>query len=185
MKKIIGLSLIMALVFSGSVFANGNYEESAETKQVAETNRQMNEMNSQVGMPVIDDFFEKKVAKWIFEARDNAELITYAYAFSDYHGKFVFISKCIGYGLPYSTQYTNPEKVITYRDNGTSYSGSSPSTIPQADPNGLYSPDGMSATWLLMIDPETDKPKPVYMEPTITVTPFPLDKRVCVGGINS
>ena len=182
MKKIIGLSLIMTLLFSGSVFANGNYEASAETVQAEETNRQMAEMQSQVGMPVINNFFEKKVAKWIFEARDNTELITYAYAFSDYHGKFIFISKCIGYGLPYSVQYTSPEKIS---DRYSSSSSSYRFVIPQADPNGLYMPDGLSATWLLMINPETDKPQPVYMEPTITVTPFPLDKRLCIGGVNS
>jgi len=29
-------------------------------------------------------------------------------------------------------------------------------TIPQPDPNGLFMPDGLSATWLMMIDPETN-----------------------------
>lgn len=182
MKKVVGLSLIMALFFSGSVFANNVAEvNNAEQAQKLETNRQMAEMQSQVGMPIIDDFFEKKVAKWIFEARDNADLITYAYAFSEYHGKFVFIGKCIGYGLPYSIQYTSPIK--TERKDLGEYNGDM--AVPQADPNGLYMPEGLSATWLLMIDPETSEPEPVYMEPTITVTPFPLDKRVCIGGINS
>lgn len=172
MKKVLGLSLIMAFLFSGYVFANGNYEGSSEYKQERATDRALDEMNAQIGLPVINNYFEKKVFKWILEARDNADLITYAYVFSEYHGKFVFLGQCIGYGLPYSIQYTNPMQRSSYN-------------LPQADPNGLYMPDGLSATWLLMIDPETNKPKPVYMEPTITVTPFPLNKRICIGGINS
>lgn len=180
------LWIILLVTLSLGLFANSNYEVSggAEKAQQQETDRQMAEMQSEVGMPVINNFFEKKTAKWIFEARDNADLITYAYVFSEYLGKFIFIGKCIGYGLPYSTQYTNPMKVIRYGSNSSSYAGSSPSTIPQADPNGLYSPDGMSATWLLMIDPETGKPKPVYFEPTIVVTPFPMSSRLCLEGIN-
>ena len=31
-------------------------------------------------------------------------------------------------------------------------------TMPQAEPNGLFSPVGLSATWLMMIDPETNEP---------------------------
>lgn len=31
-----------------------------------------------------------------------------------------------------------------------------------------------SATWLPMLDPETDKPRSVYLEPEIVVSPFPL-----------
>ena len=45
-------------------------------------------------------------------------------------------------------------------------------------------PDGLSATWLFMINPETNKPEPVYFEPTITVTPFPLNERLCIGGVS-
>ena len=46
--------------------------------------------------------------------------------------------------------------------------------VPQADPNGLFMPTGLSATWLMMIDPKTHEPRPVYIEPEIIVSPFPL-----------
>ena len=42
------------------------------------------------------------------------------------------------------------------------------------EPNGLFMPEGLSATWLLMIDPKTNEPRPVYVEPQIIVSPFPL-----------
>jgi len=34
-------------------------------------------------------------------------------------------------------------------------------------------PDGLSATWLMMIDKD-GKSRPVYIEPEIIVSPFPL-----------
>lgn len=40
--------------------------------------------------------------------------------------------------------------------------------------NGLFMPQGLSATWLMMIDPQTNEPRPVYVEPEIIVSPFPL-----------
>lgn len=68
------------------------------------------------------------------------------------------------FGVPFSAQYTNPEKYI--RHTGT--------ILPQADPNGLYMPVSSSATWLMMIDPETKEARPVYIEPEIVVSPFKL-----------
>ncbi len=81
-----------------------------------------------------------------------------------------FIGKCIGYGIPFSAQFTNPEVVV----HEQSYSGGSFGTLPQADPNGLFMPTSSSATWLMMMDPKTGKPRPVYIEPEIVVSPFPL-----------
>jgi hypothetical protein len=128
----------------------------------------MNEINNQVGMPNIKEFYEKKMAKEIFELRDNSKLITYAYSQS-IDGKFIFIGQCIGFGLPYSTQYTNPEK----------YMGYSGIILPQADPNGLFTPTGLSATWLMYINPDTGEKEIIYTEPQIVVTQSKLPKRLC------
>lgn len=99
----------------------------------------------------------------IFELRDQENLITYAYIVNHMTGELVFIGKCIGFGLPYSVQYTNPEK----------YVGSNGAILPQPDPNGLFMPAGLSATWLMMLD-KTGEPHPVYIESEVTVSPFPL-----------
>jgi hypothetical protein len=79
-------------------------------------------------------------------------------------GKLTFIGKCVGYPLPYSTQYTNPMKVDSYNHS---------IVLPQADPNALFMPASAEATFVMMIDPE-GKPRPVYFEPRVTVSPFPL-----------
>ena len=141
------------------------------------TEQAMSEANRQIGMPAIKNFQERKLAKMIFELRDQEKLITYAYIVNHMTGELVFIGKCIGFGLPYSVQYTNPMKVID-PDHipGHSYwqGEGTPVIIPQADPNGLFMPQGLSATWLMMIDPKTQQARPVYVEPEILVSPFQL-----------
>lgn len=157
------LMAMLLLSSCGEVKENSNKEMSRKQEQL------MGEANRQLGMPAITNFQERKLAKMIFELRDREDLICYAYLVNHMTGKLIFVGKCIGYGLPYSTQYTNPMQPIT------GYPASmSETTIPQADPNGLYMPEGLSATWLMMIDPETEEPRPVYMEPEIIVSPFKL-----------
>ena len=158
MKKFYSLILVICI---GSL-VSGCIEGTSDKKQRQETEKALQEAHAQIGMPAIKNFQERKLAKMIFELRDQENLITYAYVVT-WQGELVFIGKCIGFGLPYSVQYTNPMKY--------SYKGGS---LPQADPNGLFMPDGLSATWLMMIDETTGKPRPVYVEPQIIVSPFPL-----------
>jgi len=46
--------------------------------------------------------------------------------------------------------------------------------MPQADPNGLFMPEGLSATWVMLWDENTEEFRPVYFEPVIIVSPFIL-----------
>ena len=82
-------------------------------------------------------------------------------------GKLVFVGESIGYGIPAATQYTNPQKHV--------YGSTGNYTLPQADPNGLFSPASAEGTWVLMKDPNGDKVVPVYIEPRIIVSPFKLN----------
>ena len=155
------------LILILTVLLVGCGNESVSRQEQQATEKAMLEANSQVGMPSIVNFQEKRWAKMIFELRDRPDLITYAYIVS-LEGKLVFIGKCIGYGLPYSVQYTSPESMQKNINFGEYY------RLPQADPNGLYMPDGLSATWLLMFDKDTQEVKPVYIEPEIIVSPIKL-----------
>ena len=110
--------------------------------------------------------------KMILEQRDREDLICYAYLQSEMTGKLIYIGRCMGYGLPYATQYTNPMKIIHFNDN--LYAGTEPATMPQADPNGLFSPSSAEGTWLMMLD-EKDQPRVCYFEPKIVVSPFKLN----------
>ena len=153
--------------------SNSGCEQNTTDGQLAKKQEQlMLEANAQTGMPAIKNFQERKMMKMILELRDQENLVCYAYIVPEMTGKPVFLGKCIGYGLPYATQYTNPEKIIT-SESGM-YLGTDPQTIPQADPNGLFMPASAEGTWLLMIDPSDNQPRPVYIEPKVLVSPFKL-----------
>ena len=164
------ISLVMiffGLLLIGSIFvACEETQPNADTVMRQQTEAAMKEANAEVGMPAIINFQERKLMKQILELRDQENLLCYAYLKSEYTGRLIYIGKCIGYGLPYSVQYTNPERMDGFN--------SAPYTLPQADPNGLFMPTGLSATWLMMVDPETNEPRPVYVEPEIVVSPFLL-----------
>ena len=179
-KKLIMIFLVLFLViFATGCTTSTNTVSSQESKAVQ---KNMEEMGRQVGMPRIDDFFEKKMAKQIFELRDDASLITYAYMVN-LDGRYVYLGRCIGFGLPYSVQYTNPDKIVDYRGRELSdpnYNGlhGGEQVVSQADPNGLYMPEGLSATWLMLINEETGEPEIIYTEPSIIVTQSKLPRRL-------
>lgn len=124
-------------------------------------NRQQEQLAKQavqtVGMPVINNFQEKRMLKMIFELRDQA-LVTYTYTQS-MDGKLVFFCNSIGYPFPYATQYTNPVNSAGR---------------PQSDPNGLFSPSNTEGSWISCVAPDTKKVWPVYAEPKLITSPFPL-----------
>jgi hypothetical protein len=118
----------------------------------------------QVGMPAIVNFAEKRMFKDILELRDkNVPTTTYLVGMNNQLTK---VCDSIGYGLPYATQYTNPQMRVGSQ-NGVV-------TLPQADPNGLYSPASADGTWVLCVDHKDGKAKPIYIEPRILVSPFAL-----------
>ena len=140
-------------------------DNTVDGKQAQATERMLGEAQRQVGMPAITNFTERKFAKMILELRDK-EMTTYTY-YTDMHGKKHFLCESVGYGIPYSTQFTNPERIAANGANGKF------GTLPQPDPNGLFMPTSSSATWVLAM--KAGKVKPIYVEQTIIVSPFKLD----------
>ena len=104
MKKVIlGLVLMVSLV-------SCDYKPTADEIDQKKQEQSLQEAQRQTGMPAIHNFQEKKLLKQIYELRDNEKIVNYAYLYNEMQGKLVFIGKCIGYGIPYSTQYSNPER---------------------------------------------------------------------------
>jgi len=167
MTKFMSLVVILFVTFLISS-CGGNKISDADRQQSEQTAKMMDEANRQTGMPNLTNFQQKKILKEIYELCDKENLICYAYIQSDYTGKLVFLGKCIGYGIPFSAQYSNP---TTYK---RIHSGGDLKAMPQPEPNGLFMPTSSSATWLIMIDPETQESRPMYLEPNIVVSPFKL-----------
>ena len=135
----------------------------------------LQEATAQTGMPSLPNFFERKLLKMILEMRDQKSLVTYTYlenqnpviikGHTACGGKLTYIGQTIGFGIPYATQYTNPQKLERY-PNGQYIA------LPQADPNGLFSPASAEGTWILMQNPNGKDITPVYIESRIFVTTF-------------
>ena len=139
----------------------------ADIRQAAATRMALAEADRQIGMPDITRYTERKLAKDILELRDK-EITTYCYIVN-LNGELIFLGEAIGFGLPYSVQFTNPIIPLKVHTSG----GGVAIELPQADPNGLFMPGGLSATWIMLKGPD-GKVHPVYMEPEIIVSPFPL-----------
>lgn len=161
------LMVLLGIIFCLCIACN-DVKNTADTQQQRQTEQAMQQVNAQIGMPNIINFQQRKLMKLIQEECDKENLVCYAYLKSDYTGKLIYIGKCIGYGVPFSAQYTNPMKIADSAHQ-TGYA-----ILPQPDPNGLFMPTSSLATWLMMIDPVTNKPRPVYLESEIVVSPFPL-----------
>lgn len=165
MKNHIVTIVLATLAF---LLAGCNGPPTSDDIQRVQQERMLQEGTSQVGMPAIKNFRERKMLKDIIELRDQEGLTTYTYVWSDMQGKKIFLCDSIGYGIPYATQFTNPMK-MEYNVSKGVY------VLPQADPNGLFSPAAAEGTWVLCKDPHGDKVEPIYIEPRIIVSPFKLD----------
>ena len=145
------------------LFAACDEQPSSDQVQRRKQEQLSQESNRQVGMPSITNFQEKRILKNILELRDT-EIKTVTYT-QDLNGKLHKLCDSVGYGLPYATQYTNPQR-LAYNTGGA--------TLPQADPNGLFSPASAEGTWVLCSNPETHGLSPLYVEPRVIVSPFHL-----------
>lgn len=171
-KSFMVICLCISLLF---VSFSCKTESTAESKQQEATDKLLNEVNQEIGLPNIKNFNQKKTFKMIMELCDKENLTCYLYLFSEYLGKFIYVRKCVGYGIPFSAQYTSPSKLIR------KYSGGNYQVMPQADPNALYMPTSSSATWVIMSDEKSKQIKVGYWEPEIVVLPFILDNRLVLN----
>jgi hypothetical protein len=174
-KHLIAL-IIPALMLLPACEESGN-QPSSDQVQAQQQEQLTAEGTRQTGMPAIKNFRERKMLKDILELRDQAGLVTYTYIVSEMTGRLRFFGETIGYGIPYATQYTNPQKIAGVIDR---QGAGAFATLPQADPNGLFSPSAAEGTWVLMKDPHGDKVLPVYVEPRIVVSPFRLPESALV-----
>lgn len=150
--KVFVFAAVLVLAGLIAVACGGvDYQRSIEQEQA------LQEGAAQVGTPAITNFQEMRLVKQLYELRDT-QISTYAYLQSN-DGSLRCLGEAIGYGIPYSAQFTNPVNI-----NGR----------PQAEPNGLFMPDSASASWIMLFNPETGKASPVYVEPNLVVSQFKL-----------
>ena len=167
MKKFETVFAAMAIVSSLSACE----EPHQNTDQIQRKQQEMlSRMGAEtVGMPAITSFSEKKLMKDILERRDRAEpTITYT---EDMSGKLHKRCDSLGYGISVATQFTNPQRIAT----DINLSSHTTVVLPQADPNGLFSPPQDSGRWILCVNPQTKQTAPILITANTVISPFPLD----------
>lgn len=150
--------ILLALILMGC-----DEMENSDNQQRHDQERLSKQSNASVGMPSIVNFQEKRVLKQILEMRDTA-ITTVTYT-QDMNGKLHKICDSVGYGIPYATQYTNPQRISDFGHE----------VLPQADPNGLFSPASAEGTWVTCYNHAAKKTSVVYIEPRVIVSPFALE----------
>ena len=164
MKKMFSFILFALVV---GLLSGCDHPPSADQVQRVQQEELNKQGNSVAGMPAIINFREKKILKMIYEMRDK-ELSTITYI-QDNQGRMRKLCDSVGFGIPYATQYTNPQRYI---ENARGVLA-----LPQADPNGLFSPASAEGTWVLCANPETKGVSPVFVEPRVVVSPFALPEQ--------
>jgi hypothetical protein len=144
--------------------------ESADHMQKRQQEQLSMQGNMSVGMPAIVNFSEKRMMKDILEMRDKM-VPTYTYLAGETNGSIgEKVCDSLGYGLSGATQFTNPQKIADRSTGGYA-------VLPQADPNGLFSPPSTEGTWVMCKIPGSDKIAPQYIEPRIIVLTYPKESR--------
>ena len=153
----IKLPLLLAL----ALFTGCDSTPTTDEKVAAKQEQIQNNLEKQAGLPVVKNATELKQVNYIYEMRDKTDIITYAYTMSQLTGKWHFVFKSIGFGIPYTTQRSAPTK--------TGYSNAQYSQeIPQAEPNGLY-PGDSAGTWIFQISKGSGEIKLTKIESDINV----------------
>jgi hypothetical protein len=141
-----------------------NGESQSDHDQRVKQEQMSQQANQQIGMPGITNFTEKKIVRRLYEMRDQ-NLATYTYLV-DLQGQLHHVCDSMGYGLPYSTQFSSPEKI---QGDG----GDSRPLMPQSEPNGLFMPSSAEGTWVICASTKGEF-TPMYLEPRVIVSPFRL-----------
>ncbi len=163
------LKIAIVALLSLLVMANHSCETrapSADKSQKQRVEMQQRQAEKAVPPPRITKFTQLRDAVRVQEIADS-NISTWAY-YMDMHGKLHFLCEAKGYGLPYSTQTTNPQKI------GAAYSQGGFAVLPQPEPSALFMPDNVAATWVLCARPDGEGFDAVYWEPDLVVSPFPL-----------
>jgi hypothetical protein len=92
---------VVGLLLMGSDAGCSN-ETVADKRERQQTALLTEQASTQIGMPAIIRFTEKRNLKMIYEKRDDAKLTTITYIV-DMNGKLHKMCDSMGYGFPYAT----------------------------------------------------------------------------------
>lgn len=166
---LLGIGLML-----GGAGGNGcNSDPTAAQKEQQSQNLQMNQFLRNQPVPSFDWSLERHMLIQLYAARQKATN-TYSVIQSEFTGKILWSCPSIGFPLPYATQLTNPQQVISAYGVGSS-NHYADGVVAQQEPNGLFTPSQSDATWVPCVD-EKGRITPVYEEKHVTVFLRPVEE---------
>ena len=124
MRKIIFLFSMVALFTLMSNSGCSSRPETADEQLANQTELAMKEANREAGYPAIVNFQEKKVMKYIYELRDQENLVCHAYFFNELKISF---KSSLEYTLPTRFSYKgNVFALIIFISSGVILTSSTP-----------------------------------------------------------
>lgn len=176
-------ALIMVLALSLSAFALTGCDESASTSTATTKEAEMVNQQDTIylnGQPVhiYDYSIPRDLFQQFYDYQTKEAVNTYS-IISDINGNVYYEGPTMGYPIPYNSQLTNPEKTERHRGD---YEGGNV-TLPQAEPNGLYTSPTTNATIVMFIDSASGKLMPVYTELNVTCFPFVIKNTANTGTV--
>ncbi len=127
-----------------------------------------------VPFPKITTFQEMRILSKLYTVRDQSlNTFTYSQAMD---GTLTKLCNSYGFGIPYGTQFSNPEKLVW--SSGYGYV-----STPQAEPNGTYTNTATTkATWVLCFG--DGGIYPFYWEGDINASPVEISGPMVKGAFN-
>jgi hypothetical protein len=156
------LQIVIVLIFL-NIFTFGMYVTNhfSDQKQHDLQEPILQRATDAVGMPNLQNFQERLMLRKILEARDQA-INTTVYMVGP-GGHLAKVCDAVGYGIPSATQFTNPAQ---YWQSSLS--------LPQAEPNALFSPPTGEGIWVNCLDPASKTLQIVFIQPRVIISPFSL-----------
>lgn len=162
MRSKLKLAGSLALVFL--LCSAEDCDDSSDRREHSDVERQQVQYTRNQPPPTFDWSLERHLMVELYKARNTAAA-TYSYVVSPYTGKVLASCPSLGYPIPATTQLTNPMKWVGQG-----------AILPQAEPNGLYSPPDTHGTWVMCLGPE-GKVEPAYWEQDVMTFPRPMVER--------
>ena len=168
MKSFFRITLCTLTLIAGvAIVGCGPQTPTSDEDTAHKQERMLQQAVAQTGMPGITNFTELKMMRHLYELRDQS-IATYTYG-PDMNGKLWHLCDSVGFGLPYATQFSNPEKNVWLDNGGNRWINTN---LPQAEPNGLFMPAAAEGTWIMC--GSKSGTQPVYIEPRVIVSTIKL-----------
>ena len=159
---------VAALVI-GALLLTACGREGQEAQDAAAVDRQQAQYAKGQPIPAFDWSLERHLVIALYQAR-NTRAATHSVWRSN-TGMIEGDCPSMGYGIPYDTSLTNPQKGATHSPASSHYSSI---VVGQAEPNGVFASTNTSATWVLCTG-AGGIIEPVYVESKVSAFPYPLN----------